>query len=229
MFKILLAEDDANLGDLLLDYLEVKGYQVSWYQNGTEALSAFLAQTFDLCILDVMMPELDGFSLAQKIRLKNSEIPILFLTARALEEDKLKGFEVGGDDYMTKPFSMEELLARINAKLRRTTQLSEKDHLYSIGKYTFDVTAHELTFQNEESYKLTSKENELLLLLIQNINAITDRKLALETIWGEQNLQASRTMDVYVTKLRRYLAKDEQLEIINVHKKGFKLIDKSIH
>ena len=178
MHSILLAEDDYNLGDLLLDFLEVKGYDVVWTKNGKEAYEMFDNKNFDVCIFDVMMPELDGFSLAKKIRETNSTIPIIFLTARSLETDKLTGFEVGADDYMTKPFSMEELLARINAKLKRNinSESIENNHHYRIGLYNFDFKIQELAYQLEEAIKLTSKENDLLHLLVQNINNVTDRK-----------------------------------------------------
>ena len=187
--KILLAEDDTNLGMLLKEYLRAKGFETVLCEDGEVAYEAFLNQPFDICILDVMMPKKDGFTLAKEIRQINSEIPIIFLTAKNMKEDVLEGFKLGADDYMSKPFSMEELLLRIEAVLRRST-----------------------------------KESELLKLLCQNVNKVLERNYALKNIWADDNYFNARSMDVYITKLRKHLKKDPSVEIINVHGKGYKLI-----
>ncbi|RLD34586.1 MAG: DNA-binding response regulator, partial [Bacteroidetes bacterium] len=179
----------------------------------------------NLCLLDVMMPEKDGFALAKDIRQVNSDIPIIFLTAKSLKQDVLEGFSIGADDYITKPFSMEELLFRIEAILRRTEQLLNKTQdIYQIGKYTFEIQKQNLTI-NHKAQKLTTKEAELLKLLCINQNKVLERNYALRTIWLDDNYFNARSMDVYITKLRKYLHEDPSIEIINVHGKGFKLIN----
>lgn len=225
--KILLAEDDLNLGDLIKNALELKKYHVQLCRNGEEAKGAFLTEHWDICIFDVMMPEKDGFTLAQEIRVKDKNIPIIFLTARTMEEDKLKGFSIGADDYVTKPFSMEELLMRIQARLRNVNPVinsqQSTNEVYKIGKYSFNYVAQELSFK-EESQKLTTKEAHLLKLLCETTNDILDRNFALKTIWLDSNQFTSRSMDVYITKLRKYLSNDDSIEILNFHGKGFKLV-----
>jgi len=223
--KILLVEDDSNLGKLLSDYLIAKGHDCILRTNGNDGYQSFVDETFDFLILDVMMPFKDGFTLAKEIRGIDRDIPILFLTAKSLNEDTLKGFESGADDYMTKPFSMEELLARINAIIRRTKGLPSKDiPIYQIGNYSFDTKLQKLMVDNDEQ-KLTTKETDLLKLLCKNKNMTLERNDALKAVWGDDNYFNGRSMDVYITKLRKYLKKDPNIQIINVHGKGFKLLE----
>lgn len=226
--RILLAEDDLNLGKILKPYLEAKNFQVDLHINGQEALMAFQKNEFDLVVLDVMMPVMDGFTTAENIRKTDKKIPIIFLTAKSLEDDKLKGFNIGADDYITKPFNMELLLARINAILRRTLAEDEegagKDN-FVVGKYTFDYMHQELKM-GKEIQKLTSKESELLKLLCQHENETMDRRVALNRIWKDDSYYNARSMDVYITKLRKYLKDDSNIQIINVHGIGFKLLTK---
>ena len=226
--KLLLVEDDPNLGDILQEYLNIKGYQTSLCANGALGWDKYKKETFDMCILDVMMPVMDGFTLAQKIRNEDKHIPIIFLTAKSMKEDKLKGFKIGADDYLSKPFSMEELVMRIEAILRRSqangkenTKLLEE---YQIGQYTFNPLKQEL-HKNGNSVKLTTKEASLLTRLCQNKNNIMERGDALKEIWGEDTYFNARSMDVFITKLRKYLKEDDKVSIINVHGKGYKLID----
>ena len=222
--KLLVAEDDPNLGTILKAYLTQKGYTVVWAKDGEEALTMFDAEDVDACILDVMMPMKDGFAVAKEIRKVDKKVPIIFLTAKNLEEDKLKGFEVGADDYITKPFSMEELVLRIEAILRRVKGKKNKEStLYQIGQFTFD-TQKQLLTMGEKQTKLTTKENELLALLCSHANEILQRDFALKTIWIDDNYFNARSMDVYITKLRKHLKDDPQIEIINIHGKGYKLI-----
>lgn len=225
--KLLIAEDDSNLGDLLNEYLQAKSFETTLTRNGKEALEAFRGEHFDLCIFDVMMPEKDGFTLAKDVQKINPEVPIIFLTAKSMKEDKIEGFKLGADDYLTKPFSMEELLLRIQAILRRTKKEREeqKQEEFEIGDFHFNSKLQELTI-NGEMQKLTSKENDLLRLLALNLNDVLDRSHALNRIWGDDSYFNSRSMDVYITKLRKYLRPDEKLEIVNVHGKGFKLLVK---
>lgn len=224
--NILLAEDDENLGLLLHTFLTSKGYTVKLVRNGKQAIEQFNIGKFDFCILDVMMPELDGFSVALEIRELNKKIPILFLTAKAMQEDKLTGFSVGADDYLTKPFSMEELLARIQAISRRSSQhvLKTNDKLF-VGSFEFD-THTRILHLNSGEIKLTTKENQLLSLLAKNQNEIIDRQATLRAIWGDDNYFNGRSMDVYIAKLRKLLKEDPRIEIMNVHGKGFQLIIK---
>ena len=219
--KILLAEDDPNLGMLLSQYIRAKGFKCTLATDGEEAYSAFTAGSFDFVILDVMMPKKDGFSVAKDIRGIDRETPILFLTAKSMKDDKLKGSELGADDYLTKPFSMEELLARVEAILKRTNK-KEETHLYSINNYLFDFNTRILSFQGKEQ-KLTTKESELLKVLSKNIGKEVDRNDLLKAVWGDDNYFNGRSMDVYITKLRKYLSLDEKVEIVNIHGKGFKL------
>jgi len=225
--SILLAEDDENLGQLLATFLKSKGYAVELATNGKIALEYFNAGNFDFCVFDVMMPLLDGFSLAKEIRELDKKIPILFLTAKAMKEDKLEGFEIGADDYLTKPFSMEELLARITAILRRSNSgIKELDGELMIGKIKYEPSLR-LLHTSGEPKKLTTKENQLLELLAKNQNEILDRQATLRAVWGDDNYFNGRSMDVYVAKLRKLLQEDDNIEIMNVHGKGFKLLVKS--
>ena len=223
--RILLAEDDNNLGNLLRNYLNAKNYETTLFVNGSLALESFSKESFSLCILDIMMPEMDGLTLAKEIRLSNPEIPIIFLTAKNQKEDIIEGFKSGADDYITKPFSMEELLYRIEAILRRTSSASinKKEESYVIGGYTFDPLKQLLIFNNQPT-KLTTKESELLELLCRHGNEILERNFALKTIWTVDNYFNARSMDVYITRLRKYLRKDPSVKILNVHGRGYKLI-----
>jgi len=224
--KILLAEDDENLGMLLREYLNVKSYDADWFVNGEKAYKSFIKEHYDLCILDVMMPVKDGYTLAREIRMTNTDIPIIFLTAKSLKEDIIEGFKAGADDYISKPFSMEELLFRVEAVLRRTKKDAAGVPLteYKIGGYLFYPNTQMLKFGNTEQ-KLTTKESDLLKLLCANKNMILDRNFALKTIWVDDNYFNARSMDVYIAKLRKYLKDDTRVQIINVHGKGFKLIE----
>lgn len=224
--SILLAEDDENLGSLLHSFLKSKGYQVELCRNGKIAFERFNQARFDFCILDVMMPEMDGFTLAKEIREVDKKVPILFLTAKSMKEDKLQGFAIGADDYLTKPFSMEELIARIEAISRRVdVQPQVEKEEFMIGKIKFDAQSRILHTANEPT-KLTTKENQLLKLLCKNQNEILDRNATLRAIWGDDNYFNGRSMDVYIAKLRKLLREDERIEIMNVHGKGFQLIVK---
>ena len=222
--KILLCEDDENLGMLLREYLQAKGFVAELCADGEAGFKAFLKSKFDICVLDVMMPKKDGFILAQEIRSANTDVPIIFLTAKTLKEDILEGFKLGADDYITKPFSMEELVFRIEAILRRTKgKKSRESTVYRLGQFTFD-TQKQLLQIGEKQTKLTTKENELLALLCSHSNEILQRDFALKTIWIDDNYFNARSMDVYITKLRKHLKDDPQIEIINIHGKGYKLI-----
>jgi two-component system, OmpR family, response regulator len=224
--NILLAEDDNNLGRLLKEYLEAKGYNVGLASNGKEGFELFKKEKYDLCLLDVMMPVKDGFTLAKEIRAMNPDIPIVFLTAKSMKEDAIEGFNAGADDYITKPFSMEELLLRLKAILRRTKNqsiASNEQQEFNIGKYHFNHTSQTLSI-NGNTQKLTSKESDLLKLLCINTNNILDRTFALNSIWHDDSYFNSRSMDVYIAKLRKYLKEDPKVEILNIHGKGFKLL-----
>ena len=223
--RILLAEDDNNLGLLLRNYLNAKNYETELFTNGTHALEAYLKRPFDFCMLDIMMPEMDGIALAKEIRSKNAEIPIIFLTAKNQKEDVLEGFKSGADDYITKPFSIEELLYRIEAILRRSTASApiKKEGSYTIGVYSFDPLKQLLVF-DEQVRKLTTKESELLELLCRYRNEILERNFALKTIWIDDNYFNARSMDVYITRLRKYFRKDPTIKILNIHGRGYKLI-----
>ena len=222
--KILLCEDDENLGMLLREYLQAKGFEAVLCPDGEVGYREFQKAKFDICVLDVMMPKKDGFALAQDIRQQNAEMPIIFLTAKVLKEDILEGFKIGADDYITKPFSMEELVLRIEAILRRVKgKKSRENTVYHIGRFTFDTQKQLLTI-GEKQTKLTTKENELLALLCAQSNEILQRDYALKTIWIHDNYFNARSMDVYITKLRKHLKDDDQIEIINIHGRGYKLI-----
>ena len=222
--KILLCEDDENLGMLLREYLQAKSYMAELCPDGDAGYKAFLKTKFDICVLDVMMPKKDGFTLAQEIRQTNADMPIIFLTAKTLKEDILEGFKLGADDYITKPFSMEELVMRIEAILRRVKGKKTRENtIYHIGRFTFDTQKQLLSIGDKQT-KLTTKENELLALLCAHANEILQRDYALKTIWIDDNYFNARSMDVYITKLRKHLKEDDQIEIINIHGRGYKLI-----
>lgn len=225
--KILLAEDDTNLSSVLNDYLDMMDYETVLARDGEEGLKKFDEGNFDLCILDVMMPKKDGFMLAREIRDKDENIPIIFLTAKSMKEDRIAGFKAGCDDYITKPFSSEELSLRIKAILKRCElrdnvyrQPSQKT--FRLGKFTFDQNNMTLATK-EESRVLTKKEAALLRLLAENKNKLLTREYALKTIWGDDDYFIGRSMDVFITKLRKYLKEDESVKIVNVHGTGFKL------
>ena len=223
--KLLLAEDDENLGLLLKEYLVAKGYDADLYPDGEAAYKGFMREHYDICILDIMMPKKDGFTLAKDIRIVNDDIPVIFLTAKNMKEDVLEGFKLGADDYITKPFSMEELIMRIEAILRRTSQENQANAqmVFTLGRYTFD-TRKQILSEGENSVKLTTKESDLLKLLCQNANKVLERNYALKSIWIDDNYFNARSMDVYITKLRKHLKEEPTVEIINVHGKGYKLI-----
>lgn len=223
---ILLAEDDVNLGQLLTTFLKSKGFQVTLATDGQIALDTFNAGQFDFCIFDVMMPKIDGFSLAKEIRELDKKTPILFLTAKDLKEDKLEGFDAGADDYLTKPFSMDELIARINAIYRRVggDEKPVDTELY-VGTIRYEPELR-ILHTVDEPKKLTTKENQLLELLVKNKNEVLDRQATLRAVWGDDNYFNGRSMDVYIAKLRKLLKEDPNIEIMNVHGKGFKLLVK---
>ncbi len=231
--KILLVEDDQNFGDVLRSYLEMNDYEVTLANDGIKGIESYHRGTFDLCILDVMMPRKDGFTVGREIREKDQNVPIIFLTAKTLKEDVLQGFKIGADDYITKPFNSEELLFRIGAILKRTKPKEapkEEAREYNIGKYHFNYPLRILTFDkggvNEPQHKLSPKEAQLLKMFALKLNDVLTRNEALTKIWGEDNYFTARSMDVFVTKLRKYLADDDNLEIVNIHGNGFQLLEK---
>jgi len=228
--KILLVEDDPNFGTVLKDYLSLNDYNVTLAKDGLEGLIMFKNDDYDLCILDVMMPRKDGFSLAKDIRATNSEVPIIFLTAKTMKEDVLKGYQAGADDYLNKPFDSEVLLYKIKAIMQRkeTEQnIEEETFEFKIGKFEFNSKLRHLSFDGGESQKLSPKESKLLKMLAVHKNDLMPRELALTKIWRDDNYFTSRSMDVYIAKLRKYLKGDENVEILNIHGEGFRLIDKS--
>lgn len=228
MKKILLVEDDPNLGLLLQEYLQLKGkFEVVRCSDGDEGLIAFTKEAFDICILDVMMPKKDGFTLGKEIRKINPHIPLIFATAKTMIEDKTEAFTLGGDDYITKPFRIEELLLRINALLKRVSEhkneeTSAQQSSFQIGDFVFDVAAQQITYK-ENTQRLSTKEAELLKLLCQKQNQVLTREEALLAIWHDDNYFNGRSMDVFLSKLRKYLKADPKVEIMNVHGRGYKL------
>ncbi len=221
--KLLVAEDDPNLGTILKAYLTQKGYTVVWAKDGNEAMHLFDSEDVDACILDVMMPLKDGFAVAKDIRRIDKKVPIIFLTAKNLEADKLKGFEVGADDYITKPFSMEELLARLGATMRRSFNVDRPDkNVFRFGNFEFDYI-HQTLVCGDNIQRLTAKECDLLRIFAINYGQLVDRNTTLQKIWKDDSYFAARSMDVYITKLRKYLKADPSVEIVNVHGVGFKL------
>ncbi len=232
--RILLVEDDQNFGDVLRSYLEMHEYEVDLAQDGEEGLMKYNKGNYALCILDVMMPKKDGFTLAKEIREKDTDIPLIFLTAKSLKEDVLEGFKIGADDYITKPFNSEELLLRVQAILRRAggkEDPQEDVKEFTLGDYHFNYPLRILTYKNAQGEtskeNLSPKEAHLLRLFCIYKNNVLERSVALTKIWGEDNYFTARSMDVFVTKLRKYLKKDEKLEIVNIHGNGFRLIDRS--
>ena len=223
--NILLAEDDKNLGMILKAYLDAKGFPATLCTNGEMAFEAFKMGQYDFCIFDVMMPIMDGFTLARKVKEMNPRIPIIFLTAKTMQEDVLEGFEIGADDYITKPFSMDELLMRIRAVYNRSKATMSSPSTFALGSFTFDAARHLLS-NGQESIKLTSKESDLLLLLCENMGKTLERSVALSKIWNEVSQENARSMDVYITKLRRYLKGEPKVELQNVHGIGFKIVTK---
>lgn len=224
--QILLVEDDPNLGTLLQEYLEAKGFETKLANDGKKGFDAFCKQEFDLLLLDVMMPVKDGITLAKEIRVTDKNVPIIFLTAKSMKEDTIEGFNAGADDYITKPFSMEELLARVTAVLRRSNKQrvhNTEETTFTIGNYSFNSETQQLV-NNGAEQKLTTKESQLMRLLCVHKNDVLDRNFALKTIWHDDNYFNGRSMDVYIAKLRKYLKDDSKVEIVNVHGKGFKLL-----
>ncbi|GAB4342115.1 MAG: response regulator transcription factor [Flammeovirgaceae bacterium] len=224
---LLLAEDDTSLGMVVKDYLNISGYEVCWCEDGKIAWENFQKQKFDLCLLDVMLPEMDGFSLATSIRQSDAEIPILMLTAKSLKEDKIKGFKLGADDYIVKPFNIEELVFRIEVFLRRSKTVAGKDgfqktNLSQIGKYLFDYENLTLQFQ-EEIKNLTQKEADILKILLEQKGQVVKRSEILIKVWGEDDFFLGRSLDVFVSKLRKYLKEDRNIEIQTIYGIGFKL------
>ena len=230
--SILLVEDDENLGIMVQEYLQDHGHATTLCRNGQLGWDMFQQQAFDICVLDVQMPVMDGFTFAKKIRGADSQIPIIFLTARSLNEDKSTGFQLGADDYITKPFNPNELRLRIAAIWRRaqnTTATNEPaTNRYTIGRYTFHPLQQQLTAPDQPAVRLTTKETELLEMLCQHKNEVLEREVALKQIWGNDTYFTARSMDVFITKLRKYLEGDPQVEILNVHSRGYKLVDKSV-
>ena len=224
--RILLVEDDMNLGFVIQDTLRDQGYKVDLPKDGKEGLMQFNKETYDLCLLDVMMPKKDGFSLAEDIRKINQNIPIVFLTAKGMAEDKVKGFTIGADDYITKPFSSEELVLRIKAILKRNPQFKQEEKekgKFEIGDYAFDYPNYELIHTSGDRKKLTKKEAELLKLLSERSGQVIEREILANMIWGDDSYFVGRSMDVFITKLRKYLAADTRIAITNVHGVGFRL------
>jgi len=229
--KILVVEDDPNFGSILRDYLSLNSYSVILAKNGVEGYEKFKKNDFDLCILDVMMPFKDGFTLAKEIREKNNTIPIIFLTAKTLKEDVLKGFKAGADDYLSKPFDSDVLLAKIKAILNRQSSVEipeSEDYKFKIGIFSFNSKLRILTNQlNKDLINLSPKESQLLKLMVLHLNDLMPRQVALNKIWRDDNYFTSRSMDVYIAKLRKYLKIDSNIEIINIHGEGFRLIIKN--
>lgn len=222
--KILLVEDDENLGFILKDYLELVGYTVDLQRNGNSGMTSFLTKKFDLCLLDIMLPFKDGFTLAEEIRKKDINIPIIFLTAKNMKEDKIRGFKIGADDYITKPFSTEELSLRIDAIFKRikSGNITTENEIFDIGIYKFDYLNQVLLYNSQEK-RLTKRESDVLRMLCINKNQLLKREIALKNIWGSDDYFMGRSMDVYIAKLRKYLNDDPSINIINIHGSGFKL------
>jgi len=225
--RILLVEDDPNFGNILKEYLMINGYEVTLAKNGIEGFEKFKKEDFDLCLLDVMMPYKDGFTLAKEIREKNETIPLIFLTAKTMKEDVLKGFKIGADDYLSKPFDSEVLLAKIKSILGRRVMVATPDSEemeFAIGAFNLNAKLRLLSYKEEKPVKLSPKENQLLRLLALHINDLLPREKALNKIWRDDNYFTSRSMDVYIAKLRKYLKHDQNVEILNIHGEGFRLV-----
>lgn len=222
--KLLYAEDDASLSFVTRDNLELQGYEVVHCADGKIALDAFKGGNFDLAILDVMMPNMDGFTLAEEIRKYDKQIPIIFLTAKSLKDDKIHGLKIGGDDYITKPFSIEELILKIQIFLRRSQMTTTgTSSIYKIGEYEFDHPNLNLKFDDEDERTLTQKEADLLKMFIENKNTVLKRSEILIKLWGEDDYFLGRSLDVFISRLRKYLKKDPSLKIENIHGVGFRL------
>ena len=226
--KLLIVEDDPNLGEILSEYLGLKGFETTLKRDGEEGERAFKEGTYDLCILDLMMPKKDGFSLAKEIRSMDEETPIIFLTAKSMKQDIIKGFTIGADDYMTKPFSMEELLLRIQAILKRSSKTQDEPFPteYALASLTYYYQENRLVTQHRE-ISLTTKENELLKIFFENLNQTVVRSIALKKIWKDDSYFNARSMDVYIAKIRKYLADDPSLKLLTIHGEGFKLVELS--
>jgi DNA-binding response OmpR family regulator len=224
-FKILLLEDDPNLGVMVQEHLQMNGYDVTLCVNGEKGILAYKKQQFDLCLVDIMMPKMDGFTFARKVRENDTNTPLIFLTAKSLKEDRIAGFKIGCDDYITKPFSVEELILRVQAVLKRTGKSDDQENLtyFEIGEYIFDSKKQILKGKRED-FNLTSKESELLRLLCLNQDNTLERNVALRKIWNDDSYFSGRSMDVFISRLRKYLKDDSRIEIINVHGKGFKMV-----
>lgn len=226
--RILLVEDDPNFGIVLRDYLGMNNFEVVLAKNGMEGFEKFKKQEYDVCILDVMMPYKDGFTLAREIRQQNQHVPIIFLTAKTMKEDVLEGYKAGADDYLNKPFDSEVLLVKIKTILERKSinsqSVQSKQFEFEIGNFELNSKLRFLSYAGEEPIKLSPKENELLKLLALHLNDLMPRELALTQIWRDDNYFTSRSMDVYIAKLRKYLKKDEKVEILNIHGEGFRLV-----
>jgi DNA-binding response OmpR family regulator len=227
--RILLVEDDLNFGAVLKDYLMLNDFEVTLAKNGMEGFEKFKKNTYDLCILDVMMPYKDGYTLAKEIREKNQDVPIIFLTAKSMKEDVLKGYKAGADDYLNKPFDSEVLLMKIKAIIQRKSSVIKSEPVqfeFNVGKFHLNSKLRFLSFDNEEPVKLSPKENDLLKMLILHENDLMPREMALTKIWRDDNYFTSRSMDVYIAKLRKYLKLDKNVEILNIHGEGFRLVVK---
>ena len=225
--KILIVEDDSNFGNILKEYLSLNDYNITLAKNGIEGFEKFKKEEYDLCILDVMMPYKDGFTLAKEIREVNEIVPIFFLSAKHLKEDVLKGFKLGADDYLTKPFDSEVLLAKIKAILNRSkapNSLANDAFEFAFSDFSFNSKLRFLTYKNEKPVKLSPKENQLLRLLVIHLNDLLPREVALNKIWRDDNYFTSRSMDVYIAKLRKYLSVDDKVQILNIHGEGFRLV-----
>ncbi|MEQ8906904.1 response regulator transcription factor [Ekhidna sp.] len=224
--KLLIVEDDPNLGEILSEYLGLKGYETTLKRDGEEGGYAFQKEAYDLCILDLMMPKKDGFTLAKEIRSTDSDTPIIFLTAKSMKQDIIKGFTIGADDYMTKPFSMEELLLRIQAILKRSVKKEEEafPNQFNIAGLTYYYQENRLITPKRE-INLTTKENELLKIFFENVNKTVDRSTALKKIWKDDSYFNARSMDVYIAKIRKYLQDEPSLKILTIHGEGFKLVE----
>jgi two-component system OmpR family response regulator len=222
--KVLLVEDEKNFGMVLRDYLNMNGYEVTLCENGELGLEAFKSDKFDLCVVDVMMPKKDGFTLASEIKVLNKNIPFVFLTARGMREDMIKGYKLGADDYITKPFDSEVLLLKLKAILNRNASENSNEFMHEIGKFSFNAKLRTLKSEKNKEEKLSPKEAALLNLLCQHKNDVLPREKALKQIWNDDSYFTGRSMDVYIVKLRKYLASDPTLEINNLHGNGYSLV-----
>lgn len=226
MERIFLVEDDENFGSVLSAYLEMNDYEVEWIKDGKDAMNAYKPGHYAICVLDVMLPNIDGFDIARAIRQQDEHVPLIFLTAKTLKEDVLRGFKIGADDYITKPFDSEVLLYKIKAILRREqvqSQQKNSDTEYTLGRYTFNYHLRTVTNGNDVQ-KLSPKEADLLKMLVEHKNAVLSRSEALKAIWGDDNYFTTRSMDVYITKLRKYLKGDSRIQIENIHGSGYRLL-----